>query len=103
MLTFNKNEMVKTVPVLMLLPVINPTFGKLTELVLITFHLYTMSFALSMKMCLIDFFLSILRFSKTLFAVYHCSMNLLTLEILRLCVKQLWTLGEIQVVFSFML
>ena len=59
----------------MLILVINPTFGKLTELVLIILHLDTMSFALSRKMFLIDIFLNIRRFSKTLLAVCHWPMS----------------------------
>lgn len=71
MLTFHKNEMLRTVFISTLLPVMNPAFGKPTELVPITFHLYTMSVALSMQMSCTDIFLSILRFSETLFSVYH--------------------------------
>lgn len=39
------------------------------------------------------FFLGILTFSNTLFAVIHHSMNPLTLEKSRLYVKQLWKVG----------
>lgn len=56
MLSFHKNEMLRTVFIPTLLPVMNPAFGKPTELVPITLHLYTMSVALSMQMSCIDIY-----------------------------------------------
>lgn len=83
----------------MILPAINPIFGKPTELV-ITFHLYTMSFALRRTMSLLDFFPSVFSDLVKMYLQFITVLWLSILETLRLCVKHLWKWEEYRLYFN---
>lgn len=97
MLTFHKSEMLRTVLIPTLLPPMNPAFGKSTELVPITFYLYTMSVALSMQMSCIDISPQYSQVQKNLiFSLSHW----------KYCDDMLNSYGHLQrckIVFLFML